>query len=126
MGEAPDQPGMSLRVAVKRLSPNPKNLEYSKLLGLLKAGRVKAGVRFPAPDPLWVEIRREFWLGVDAATFSSQLRFDGKKPTSGTYKVKPADLANEVAELISQRPAPDSSKQWVAVLGVAGRSMRSR
>jgi hypothetical protein len=121
MSEAPDQPGMSLRDAVKRLSPNPKNLEYSKLLGLLKAGRIKAGVRFPAPQPLWVKIPREFWLDVDVAEFSGRLRFDRDNPSSGTYKIWLADLANEIAESISQRSELENSKQWAAVIAVTGK-----
>ena len=71
---------MSLRDAVKRLSPNPKNLEYSKLLGLLEGGPwSRRGFGFQHLTRCGLEIRREFWLNVDAAKFSSQLRFDRKK-----------------------------------------------
>jgi hypothetical protein len=116
-----DKPGISLRDAAVRLSPDPGNREYSKLLGLLKAGRIKAGIRFPAPDPLWVEIPREFWLNVDAARFRNRLRSRNDTPSSGTFKVELADFAKEIGELIGRRSEPESSERWATVLAATGK-----
>jgi hypothetical protein len=110
---AQDQPGISLRDAIKHLSPNPKNLEYGKLLGFLKTGHIKAGFRCPASGLPWVEIQIAFWSGVHSAKFKTQLRFNVDDPSSGAFLIRLADFATDIGQLIGQGSEPAA---WVEVL----------
>jgi hypothetical protein len=110
-----DKPRISLRDAVVRLSPDSKNRQYSALLGHLKDGRIKAGFRFPLSRSLWVEIPPVFWLGVDEIKFNG-LRRDRAKPSSGTFRVRLADFAQQISALVSQRSEPAESAKWAEVL----------
>lgn len=110
---ATDKPGISLRDVVARLNPDSNTREYSKLLGLLKVGQIKAGFRFPAFGSLWIEIPKTFWSSVDSAKFRT-LRLNKDNPSSGTFRVRLADFAEQISEVVAQRSEPE--KHFAEVL----------
>ena len=121
MDGATDKPGISLRDVVALLNPGSKTREYSKLLGLLKAGQIKAGFRFPAFGSFWLEIPTAYWSNVDSATFRLKLRLDSDRPSSGTFRVKLADFAEQIGEVVAQRSKPGNSKHLAEVLAATER-----
>jgi len=108
---------ISLREAAIRLARGSKPSDPRTLLSLLKADQIKAGFQFPAGEvPLRVNIPMEFWSTVDSARFTTALKVVSDKPSSGAYKVRLADFAKEIGDLMSQKQS-DSPKQWVAAFG---------
>jgi hypothetical protein len=87
------QPTITLRDVGRRLARLPSSktggIADGKLLGLLKAGELKAGFYFPGPYLSWIPISPSYWAGISSDQFTSIRRSD-KKNLRGTFKVWPA------------------------------------
>lgn len=88
-----------------------------KLLSLLKAGKIEAGFQFLGLTVWWIKIPTSYWATVSNDKFRV-IRFS-KKRTSGAFKIRLGQFADEIIAQISQplegRSAP-ISEEWKAVL----------
>ncbi len=104
------QPTIPLRDAALRLARLPKSgtgkIADGKLLGLLQAGDLQAGFHFPGEFASWIPISRTYWAGVSSDKFRS-IRRSEKDKSSGTFKVRLSDVADEYVKVMSQRSEID-------------------
>jgi hypothetical protein len=99
-------PTITLRDVALRLARLPKSgtgkIADSKLLGLLKAGELKAGFHFPGPFTSWILISPSYWAGISSDEFRS-IRISAKnRNRNGTFKVRLSQVANECVDVIFQ------------------------
>ncbi len=100
------QPTITLRDVGRRLARLPSSktggIADGKLLGLLKAGELKAGFYFPGPYLSWIPISPSYWAGISSDQFRSIRRSD-KKNLRGTFKVRLSQVADEYVGVVSKR-----------------------
>jgi hypothetical protein len=114
------EPNLSLREVAKRLAqirrlPKGK-IAVPQLLGLLKAGELKAGYEFPGTRVLWIPIPMSYWTAVSREKFGSLRHVAGDKKRTGTYKVRISDFVDEYVRAISQRIEGATSGSITALL----------
>jgi hypothetical protein len=77
--------------------PKSKAIADGKLLGLLKAGELKAGFHFRGRTVRWVPIEPDYWRTVSSSRFRSIRREGGR-----VYKVNISPFANTYIESLTE------------------------
>jgi hypothetical protein len=112
------QATITLRDVARRLAQLSRSgadkIADGKLLGLLKAGELKAGIYFHGQSTRWIPISRSYWIGVSSDKFRSIRRSD-KNKLPGTYKVRLSQVADEYSKVMSQHMKIDQQRKDEAI-----------
>jgi hypothetical protein len=104
-------------VQLAQLLHSKEKVASGKLLSLLKAGEIEAGFQFFGSTVWWIKIPTRYWATVSTDKFRV-IRFT-RKSTSGAFKIRLGEFADEIIAQISQQlecQSAPTSEEWKALL----------
>src|ERR1700686_2108942 len=74
-----------------------------QLLGLLKAGELKAGFEFPGTKVYWIPISMSYWTGISSHRFGTVWYAEGDDYKKGIFVVRINEFADEYVEIVARQ-----------------------